>query len=149
MQWPHPLVYAYSGIINTSLQARYIWRHALHRTPKEYAADDNFALHVVQALLHAPSLTLRMASKSEPLRTKDAAIKSMSNGMAHCLMSSMSLSVRVGRSTTTPGRFTFLRSLNKSKRYTHTHTCSVYEHAQTSQDNRPRRQRCQKAREKG
>lgn len=36
---------------------------------------------------------------------------SISLGMPQLTMSSMSFSVRVGRSTTTPGRLTFLRSL--------------------------------------
>mmetsp|Transcript_2746 Transcript_2746/g.9993 ORF Transcript_2746/g.9993 Transcript_2746/m.9993 type:complete len:224 (+) Transcript_2746:1330-2001(+) len=54
--------------------------------------------------------TWRMVSRSEPLRTKEAATKSMSFLRPQFWMSSMSFSVRVGRSTFTPGRFMFLRS---------------------------------------
>ena len=56
--------------------------------------------------------TLRMFVMSEPLRTKDAAMKSMSLISPHCTRSSSSFFVKVGRSTMTPGRFTFLRSLH-------------------------------------
>lgn len=49
-------------------------------------------------------------SRSEPLRTKDKAMMSMLFGTPHSRMSSLSLSVNVGRSTTTPGRLTFFLS---------------------------------------
>ena len=56
-------------------------------------------------------LTLRMYSMSCFFRTKEAAMTSMSLGTPHLTRSSSSFLVRVGRSTTTPGRLTFLRSL--------------------------------------
>ena len=57
-------------------------------------------------------LTLRILTTSDPLRTKDAAMKSMSLMRPHLVKSSSSLLVSVGRSTTTPGKLTFLRSLH-------------------------------------
>mmetsp|Transcript_32591 Transcript_32591/g.103862 ORF Transcript_32591/g.103862 Transcript_32591/m.103862 type:complete len:375 (-) Transcript_32591:593-1717(-) len=57
----------------------------------------------------APS-TLRMWSTSEPLRTNDAATKSTLFFTPQLRRSSLSFSVMVGRSTTMPGRFMFLRS---------------------------------------
>jgi len=54
--------------------------------------------------------TDRMYATSEPLRTNEAATKSIAFGTPHCRKSSSSFAVRVGRSTTTPGRLTFLRS---------------------------------------
>ena len=55
--------------------------------------------------------TFRMLVTSEPLRTKDAAMKSMSLINPHLVRSSSSFFVKVGKSTITPGRLTFLRSL--------------------------------------
>ena len=52
-----------------------------------------------------------MRSQSEPLRTKEAAMKSISLGAPQSTRSLSSFFVRVGKSTMTPGRFTFLRSL--------------------------------------
>ena len=56
--------------------------------------------------------TLRMYSMSEALRTKEAAMKSMSFGTPQLTRSSSSLDVSVGRSTTTPGKFMFFLSLH-------------------------------------
>ena len=51
-----------------------------------------------------------MVCTSEPLRTKDAAMKSTSFSTPQSTMSTRSLSVMVGRSTITPGRLQFFRS---------------------------------------
>ena len=66
-------------------------------------------------LMFSPPLpmTRRMAETSEPLRTKEAAMKSTALGTPHCRRSSVSFSVMVGRSTITPGRLQFLRSLGR------------------------------------
>ena len=61
-------------------------------------------------LLYSGPSRSRMALRSEPLRTKEAAMKSILLGTPQFMMSLTSFSVMVGRSTTTPGRFTFLRS---------------------------------------
>ena len=77
-------------------------------TPGEHpgaeSAQSQHRLH----LLH----TLRMYSMSEALRTKEAAMKSMSFGTPQLTRSSSSLDVSVGRSTTTPGKFMFFLSLH-------------------------------------
>ena len=56
-----------------------------------------------------------MLVTSDPLRTKDAAMKSMSLIKPHLVKSSSSFLVKVGRSTMTPGKLTFLRSLHATK----------------------------------
>nr|GMD31057.1 hypothetical protein C4D60_Mb02t05790 [Ipomoea batatas] len=56
--------------------------------------------------------TFRTLTRSEPLRTNERAIMSMLLGTPHPRISSLSFSVSVGRSTTTPGRFTFFLSPN-------------------------------------
>ena len=63
-------------------------------------------------LMFSPALpsTRRMAVTSEPLRTKEAATKSTWLATPQDSRSSVSFSVIVGRSTTTPGRLQFLRS---------------------------------------
>lgn len=55
---------------------------------------------------------LRTVTRSEPLRTNERAIISILLGTPQPRISSLSFSVRVGRSTTTPGRFTFFLSPN-------------------------------------
>ena len=67
---------------------------------------------MLMILICAPSRprTARIFSTSLPLRTNDAAMKSILLGKPHCRISERSFSVIVGRSTTTPGRLTFLRS---------------------------------------
>mmetsp|Transcript_7845 Transcript_7845/g.35071 ORF Transcript_7845/g.35071 Transcript_7845/m.35071 type:complete len:232 (+) Transcript_7845:2527-3222(+) len=67
-------------------------------------------LEMILMDLPASPRTSRMYLTSLPLRTKDAAMKSMPLGTPQPRMSSLSFSVMVGRSTTTPGRLTFLRS---------------------------------------
>ena len=65
---------------------------------------------VTAGLAAAAASTARMARTSEPLRTNEAAMKSTLFLAPQLTKSSSSFSVSVGRSTTTPGRFTFLRS---------------------------------------
>ena len=61
-----------------------------------------------------------MFFRSTPFLTNEAAMKSILLGMPHCTMSSSSLAVMVGRSTTTPGKFTFFLSPNMAV-FSHTH----------------------------
>mmetsp|Transcript_9527 Transcript_9527/g.28974 ORF Transcript_9527/g.28974 Transcript_9527/m.28974 type:complete len:224 (+) Transcript_9527:413-1084(+) len=58
----------------------------------------------------AAMISWRMLSKSSALRTNEAAMKSMSLGTPHCKMSMRSFSVRVGKSTLTPGKLQFFLS---------------------------------------
>lgn len=58
----------------------------------------------------ATRLTSRISLMSAPLRTNEAAMKSISLGTPQLTMSSMSLSSSTGRSTITPGRLTFFLS---------------------------------------
>lgn len=62
-----------------------------------------------------------MANTSDPLRTNDAAMKSILFGTPHNMMSSMSFCVMVGKSTTTPGKFTFFFSPNMAV-FSHLHS---------------------------
>mmetsp|Transcript_12972 Transcript_12972/g.45038 ORF Transcript_12972/g.45038 Transcript_12972/m.45038 type:complete len:388 (-) Transcript_12972:477-1640(-) len=67
-------------------------------------------LATTRMLLPSSPSTERMRSMSLPLRTNDAATKSTPCATPKPTRSSTSLFVRVGRSTTTPGRLQFLRS---------------------------------------
>ena len=67
-------------------------------------------LEMMEILEAASPSTSRMYWTSEPLRTKEAAMKSTLFLTPQLMMSSRSFSVMVGRSTLTPGRFMFLRS---------------------------------------
>mmetsp|Transcript_4814 Transcript_4814/g.14376 ORF Transcript_4814/g.14376 Transcript_4814/m.14376 type:complete len:224 (-) Transcript_4814:508-1179(-) len=58
----------------------------------------------------ASQISLLMLSRSSAFLTKDAAMKSMSFGTPQPMMSCRSFSVRVGRSTFTPGRLQFFLS---------------------------------------
>ncbi len=82
---------------------------------RTYSAFAGHIQHLQGVFRH----TLRMLVMSEPLRTKDAAMKSMSLISPHWTKSSSSFFVNVGRSTMTPGRLTFLRSLHAMNHVRH------------------------------
>mmetsp|Transcript_12108 Transcript_12108/g.19553 ORF Transcript_12108/g.19553 Transcript_12108/m.19553 type:complete len:204 (-) Transcript_12108:481-1092(-) len=67
-------------------------------------------LEMILMVAPASPSTWRMYVTSLPFRTKDAAMKSIPLGTPQPRMSSLSFSVIVGRSTTTPGRLTFFLS---------------------------------------
>mmetsp|Transcript_36070 Transcript_36070/g.60795 ORF Transcript_36070/g.60795 Transcript_36070/m.60795 type:complete len:203 (+) Transcript_36070:698-1306(+) len=80
-------------------------------------------LEMILMFLPASPITLRMCTTSDPLRTKDGAMKSTLFLTPHWIRSSSSLGVIVGRSTTTPGKFMFFFSPSLAL-FSHLH-CTV------------------------
>ena len=106
-----------TGSICLGVQKLLSWHLSAETFPFLFLIEDSLHVSTLVCVLNSflqdfNILTLRMLTTSDPLRTKDAAMKSMSLIRPHLVKSSSSLFVNVGRSTTTPGRFTFLRSLH-------------------------------------
>ncbi len=70
----------------------------------------NYTLEIIWMDLDAVPSNSLMATTSEPLRTKEAAIKSIRFGTPQMRISSMSCGVKVGKSTMIPGKLTFFLS---------------------------------------